>query len=164
MAILNSKRLLKRCCMNSCLNYITGITIRPPSGYKNFKHRSSGKRFGSQCTIPSSTEETTSFVWEQIHLNMYTTHSYNKWHKTNLCCPLCTQPIRDEFHLVFHCPVVVSLWKEIESMLLRIYLAPVTEKENIWDFGGFPCGHLTELAYVCFAVLYLPTRNFGISQ
>ena len=29
--------------------------------------------------------------------------------------------------------------------------------KDIWDLGGFPCGHLTELAYVCFAVLYLPT-------
>ena len=27
---------------------------------------------------PLSTEQTPSFVWEQIHLNMYTTHSYNK--------------------------------------------------------------------------------------
>ena len=34
---------------------------------------------------PLPMEETASFLWEQIHLNMYTTHSYNKWHKTNLC-------------------------------------------------------------------------------
>ena len=32
---------------------------------------------------PLSTEETTSFIWEQIHLNMYTTHSYNKWHNVS---------------------------------------------------------------------------------
>ena len=36
---------------------------------------------------PLSAEETTSFVWEQIHLNMYTTHSYNKWH-TNTLLPV----------------------------------------------------------------------------
>ena len=36
--------------------------------------------------------------------------------------------------------------------------------KDIWDFGGFPCGHLTELTYVCFAVLYLPTGEFGVSQ
>ena len=85
---------------------------------------------------PLSTEETASFVWEQVHLNMYTTHSYNKWHKSNLCCPLCTQPIRDEFHIIFDCPVVVSLWKEIEPMLLRIYPAPVTEQEKIFGILG----------------------------
>ena len=85
---------------------------------------------------PLSTEETASFVWEQIHLNMYTTHSYNKWHKTHLCCPLCTQPIRDEFPLVLDCPVVVSLWREIEPMLLRIYPAPVTEQEKIFGILG----------------------------
>ena len=85
---------------------------------------------------PLSTEETASFVWEQIHLNMYTTHSYNKWHKTNLCSPLCTQPIRDEFHIIFDCPVVVSLWKEIEPMLRRIYPAPVTEQEKIFGILG----------------------------
>ena len=85
---------------------------------------------------PLSTEETASFVWEQVHLNMYTTHSYNKWHKSNLCCPLCTQPIRDEFHIIFDCLVVVSLWKEIEPMLLRIYPAPVTEQEKIFRILG----------------------------
>ena len=81
---------------------------------------------------PLATEETASFVWEQIHLNMYTTYSYNKWHKTNLPCPLCTQLIDDEFHLIFDCPLVVSLWEEIEPLLLRIYPSPVTEQERIF--------------------------------
>ena len=54
---------------------------------------------------PLFTEETTSFVWEQIHLNMYTTHSYNKWHKTAQCCPLCAQIIHDEFHIIY-CPLI----------------------------------------------------------
>ena len=36
---------------------------------------------------PPSTEETASFVWEQILIT--------KWHKTNLCCTLYTQPIRE---------------------------------------------------------------------
>ena len=85
---------------------------------------------------PLSTEETASIVWEQIHLNMCTTYAYNKLHKTNLCCPLCTQPIRDEFHIIFDCPVVVSLWEEIEPMLLRIYPAPVTEQEKIFGILG----------------------------
>ena len=66
---------------------------------------------------PHATEETASFVWEQIQLNMYTPYSYNKWDKTNLPCPLCIQIIDDEFHLIFDCPVVVSLWKEIEPLI-----------------------------------------------
>ena len=32
---------------------------------------------------PLATEDTKTLIWEQIHLNMYTTHSYNKWHKRN---------------------------------------------------------------------------------
>ena len=84
---------------------------------------------------PLATEETTSFVWEQIHLNMYTTYSYNEWHKTNLPCPLFTQTI-DEFHLILDCPVVVSLWKEIEPLLLRIRPSPVTEQEKIFGMLG----------------------------
>ena len=85
---------------------------------------------------PLATEETTSFVWEQIHLNMYTTYSYNKWHKTDLPCPLCTHIIDDEFHLIFDCPVVASLWKEIEPLLLRIDPSPVTEREKIFGILG----------------------------
>ena len=85
---------------------------------------------------PLATEETASFVWEQIHLNMYTTYSYNKWHKTNLPCPLCTQLIDDEFHLIFDCPVVVSLWEEIEPLLLRIDPSPVTKREKIFGILG----------------------------
>ena len=113
---------------------------------------------------PLSTEETPSFVWEQIHLNMYTKHSYNKWHKTDLCCPLCTQPIRDEFHLVLDCPVVVSLARNRTYVTSHLSCPRHGAGKDIWNFGGFPCGHLTELAYVCFAVLYLLTRKFGVSQ
>ena len=72
---------------------------------------------------------------EQTQLNMYTPYSYNKWHKTNLPCPLCIQII-DEFHLIFDCPVVVSLWKEIEPLLLRIDPSPVTEQEQIFGILG----------------------------
>ena len=67
---------------------------------------------------------------------MYTTYSYNKLHKNNLPCPLCIQIIDDEFHLVFECPIVVSLWKEIEPMLLRIDPTPVTEQEKIFGILG----------------------------
>ena len=85
---------------------------------------------------PLSTEETTSFIWEQIHLNTYTTHSYNKWHNANICCPLCTQAIGNEFHLIFDCPVVTSLWSQIEHLLLKIRPAPVTEQEMIFGILG----------------------------
>ena len=63
---------------------------------------------------PLSMEETTSFIWEQIHLNMYTTHFYNKWHNANMCCPLCTHAIVNGYRLIFDCPVVTSLWSQIE--------------------------------------------------
>ena len=82
-----------------------------------------------------------------LKLNMYTTPSYIKWHKTNPLCPLCTQPVY-EFHLIFNCPFVTSLWKQIE---------PVTH-------GELTCHYLKKLAYTCFVVLYLQKRKFGISQ
>ena len=67
---------------------------------------------------------------------MYTTHSYNKWHQTSLSCPLCTQPIHDEFHIIFDCPVVVSLWTQIEPLLLKLCPTLVTEQEKIFDLLG----------------------------
>ena len=67
-----------------------------------------------------------------IHLNMYTTHSYNKWHNVSLC----TQLIGNEYHLIFDCPVVTSLWSQIEPLLLKIHHAPVTEQEMIFGILG----------------------------
>ena len=67
---------------------------------------------------------------------MYTTHSYNKWHNANICCPLCTQTIGGEYHSIFDCPVVTSLWSQIEPLLLKIHPAPVTEQEMIFGILG----------------------------
>ena len=103
---------------------------------------------------PLSTEETTSFIWEQIHLNMYTTHSYNKWHTANMCCPLCTHATGSEYHLIFDCPIVTSLWSQIEPLATQNTPCPRHRTGN--DFrhiGELPHHYPTELAYVLFTVL-----------
>ena len=110
---------------------------------------------------PLSTEETTSFVWEQIHLNMCTAHSYNKWHQTTLSCHLCTQPIQDEFHIIFDCPVVESLWAQIEPLLLNLGPTPVTEQEKIFGILGISQA-VTLRNLLTYVILYLPTRNPGL--
>ena len=81
---------------------------------------------------PLSTEETTSFIWEQIHLNMYTTQLHN----ASLCFPLCTQLVGNEYHLIFDCRVVTSLWSQIEPLPLKIHPAPVTEQKMIFGILG----------------------------
>ena len=35
------------------------------------------------------TENLKSIIWEQTHLNYYTTYNYNKWHNSMEPCPLC---------------------------------------------------------------------------
>ena len=85
---------------------------------------------------PLSTEDTKTLIWEQIHLNMYTTHSYNKWHKTKEPCPLCMTVPLDEFHNTLHCTTVQNLWKNIEPHLLKIHPTPVTEHEMAFGIPG----------------------------
>ena len=78
---------------------------------------------------PLSTEDTKSLIWEQIHLNMYTTSSYNKGHKSNEKCPLCTQIPQSEFYNILECQTVKNMWKLIEPHLVKIHPAPVTPFE-----------------------------------
>ena len=83
-----------------------------------------------------ATEDVKSILWEQLHLNMYTTYSYNKWHDNNTLCPFCLQVPGDRFHIVLDCPITVSLWLKIEPFLLRIHPAPVTDEERAFGILG----------------------------
>ena len=67
---------------------------------------------------------------------MYTTHSYNKWHKSEDACPLCETIPPDEFHNTLNCTTVQNLWKEIEPHLLNICPTPVTEREMAFGIPG----------------------------
>ena len=85
---------------------------------------------------PLAMEDTRSIIWEQLHLNSYTTHSYNKWHSNHLCCPLCLQLPEDHFHLILTCPTTVSLWTTIEPFLLRLHPTRVTPSEMAFGLIG----------------------------
>ena len=66
------------------------------------------------------TEEVKSTIWEQIHLNFYTTYSYNKWHNTMQPCPLCRKIPDDIFHIILDCKFTKVMWKRIEKVLYQI--------------------------------------------
>jgi exonuclease III len=66
------------------------------------------------------TEEVKSTIWEQIHLNFYTTYSYNKWHNTMQPCPLCRKIPDDIFHIILDCKFTEVMWKRIEKVLYQI--------------------------------------------
>ena len=63
------------------------------------------------------TEKVKSTIWEQIHLNFYTTYSYNKWHNTLHPCPLCNKIPDDIFHIILDCRFTKILWRRIEKVL-----------------------------------------------
>ena len=66
------------------------------------------------------TEEVKSTIWEQIHLNFYTTYSYNKWHNTMQPCPLCRKIPDDIFHIILDCKFTKVMWKRVEKVLYQI--------------------------------------------
>ena len=76
------------------------------------------------------TEELKSSIWNQIHLNFYTTYNYNKWKKTLNPCPLCRKIPPNVFHVIFDCKFTKLLWIRIEKTLLRILPKPVTPYEK----------------------------------
>ena len=83
-----------------------------------------------------ATEDVKSIIWEQIHLNMYTTYSYNKWHNTDNLCPYCLQVPEDRFHIVLDCPLTTSLWIRLEPLLRQIVPIPVTDEEKAFGLLG----------------------------
>ena len=92
---------------------------------------------------PLAREGTKSLVWAQLHLNNYTTASYNRWHKASQPCPLCLQPIDDQFHLILSCPTTVALWRDLHPFLTQLHSAPITPDEMAFGlFGHTPRIHL----------------------
>ena len=83
-----------------------------------------------------SFEETRSRIWEQIHLNNYTTSSYNKWHSSSVPCPYCLVVPENEFHLFFDCTLTNTLWTQIEPLLQKIHPRPVNELEKVFGITG----------------------------
>ena len=81
-------------------------------------------------------QDTRSAIWEQIHLNEYTTHSYNKWHHTAVECPLCVSIPENEYHITLECPVVKILWRDLSRTITAINQAPVTEEEMVLGLEG----------------------------
>ena len=82
---------------------------------------------------PVSTEDTKTIVWEQIHLNNYTTYYYNKWHPNQdpAPCPFCLLIPRERHHIPISCTVIAQLWKDLELHLKVIKQVPLTDVENI---------------------------------
>ena len=77
-----------------------------------------------------SNNKTKTIIWQQVHLNFYTQHSYNKWHKKQEKCPLCQKCPEDIYHIILYCEFTNKLWEEIEDILRELHAAPVSEEEK----------------------------------
>ena len=76
------------------------------------------------------TEATKSSIWEQIHLNYYTTYNYNKWHNALQPCPLCRKIPEDVFHIITSCRFTNVVWRRVEKVLFKILPKPVSPHEK----------------------------------
>ena len=90
----------------------------------------------AKCPQPLASEDTRSAIWEQLHLNFNTTASFNKWRDKADVCPYCLQVPDDAMHLIFICPFVRSLWRDIHPILETIHSAPLTYYEMAFGFNG----------------------------
>ena len=89
---------------------------------------------------PISTEDTKTLVWEQAHLNSYTTYSYNKWHKTQQKCPFCNRIPANRFHITVECTSLSTLWVDIECHLKSLHPGPLTDMEKVFGIHGHSPG------------------------
>ena len=87
---------------------------------------------------PLCTNETVSQVWDQVHLNGYTTASYSKWFKKSMSCPLCKEEIIDNdcFHLILNCAFSKQIWSEITPFLLKLHPVSISEEEMAFGLYG----------------------------
>ena len=85
---------------------------------------------------PLSHEDTKTTIWEQIHLNDYTTYSYNKWHNAQQCCPFCQQVPSTKFHITIECPTLTPIWIELETHLVNIHPVQLTDTEKVFGLTG----------------------------
>ena len=89
---------------------------------------------------PITSDKVKSTIWEQIHLNYYSTYSYNKWHKNQDPCPFCSVVPDSRFHLLFDCQLVRNLWRDLEPHLKKLSSTPVTTYEMAFGLkGDTPC-------------------------
>ena len=90
------------------------------------------------CHNPLSQEHVTAFIWEQLHLNYYTTYNYNQWHRQSLPqpCPFCHTVPPDPFHLILHCPLTLALWNQLTPVLQRLHPSAVTHHEMAFGILG----------------------------
>ena len=85
---------------------------------------------------PLTTEDAKSIIWEQVHLNDYTTYSYNKWHNAQQKCPFCSKVPQNRFHITIECPTLHTLWMELEKHLTKIHPTPLTDTEKAFGIIG----------------------------
>ena len=95
---------------------------------------------------------------------MYTTHSYNKWHQTSLSCPLSTQPIHDEFHVIFDSSRSATLDTNRALIIKTLFHSAHGAREDIRVTGDFPSCHPEELAHVCYEIYQQETLAYHNKQ
>ena len=81
------------------------------------------------CHQQFFTEEVKSTIWEQTHLNFYTTYNYNKWHNTLHPCPLCRKIPDEVFHIFIDCEFTRYMWTNLQATLIQINPIPISTLE-----------------------------------
>ena len=78
------------------------------------------------------TEKTRSCIWEQIHLNFFTTYWFNKIGDDEKVCPLCKIKPNSMRHLMLDCDLVKKLWHDIKEKIRLIIPEDVTQQEMVF--------------------------------
>ena len=77
-------------------------------------------------------EATRSCIWEQIHLNYFTTYWFNKISGEENICPLCKEIPQSMKHILLECTLVKKLWREIEEKIRLLVPDAVGEHEMVF--------------------------------
>ena len=83
-----------------------------------------------------ATETTKTFIWEQVHLNFFTTYKKNQFRTPVECCPLCGQLPEDITHTLFHCRFIQDMWTQLLPFIDLIHSTPLTKAEMVFGLMG----------------------------
>ena len=76
-----------------------------------------------------ATNSTKTAIWQITHLRYNSMFFKNRWYKTHNKCPMCKHEPLNEFHVIFDCRYVNTLWADLAPVLRRIHNTPLTDNE-----------------------------------
>ena len=77
-----------------------------------------------------ATNSTKTAIWQLLHLNYNTQYVQNLFYQKQDVCPMCKILPVNRYHIIFDCDFTIALWLQLEPILLRLSIIPLSNDEK----------------------------------